>query len=181
MGITVDVTGFYFSETVPFTKQETVQEVMEQVASKTQGRGTEFDFGPRRGVVGRKLNFIKVKFTCDAPRSRQVDPATGIGREKADRYFFYDDSDLTPMGETNDGQAQFVLAWQYYVTDQNGTLKNGTPQGGGFRTIVPFSQKSENYVFSDGDTITWRLVAIFGKNAVEDEPKGKYPPASATS
>ena len=175
MGITLDVTGFYFSETVPFNNQQTVQEVMEQVALKTEGRGTVFNFEPRLGSAGNKLNSISVEFNCDAPRSRQVNPNTGIGREKVDRFFFFCDENLEPMGPTNKNQAQFVLAWQYYVTDKNGMLKNGTPQSGGFRTIVPFSNPVSDFELCDGDTITWRLVAIFSSDAGSSQPKGKYP------
>mgnify|MGYP006425228631 FL=1 len=175
MAITLDVTGFYFSEVVPFNHQKTVQEVMEQVALKTKGRGTVFDFDPRIGSSGRKLNSISVEFKCDPPRSRQVDPNTGIGREKNDRLFFFCDKDLQPTGATDKNQAQFVLAWQYYVTDKNGTLKNGTPQSGGFRTIVPFSTPVSDFELCDGDTITWRLVAIFSTDAGSSQPKGKYP------
>jgi hypothetical protein len=178
MAITVDVTGFYFSETVPFNNQITVQEVMEQVAVKTQGRETEFNFAPRAGQPGKWLNSITVEFKCDLPRSRQVDPNTGIGIEKADKFFHYDDSVGSLMGPTDKEQAQFALVWQYYVTDKFGVLKNGTPQGGGFRTVVPFVEPSSGFTFADGDTITWRLVAIFSKNATGPAMVGKYPATS---
>jgi hypothetical protein len=62
-----------------------------------------------------------------------------------------------------------VLAWQYYVENEQGTNKSKTKAAEKFK---PFGDKEADYEIEDGDTIIWRLVAI---NLTEEEERKKRP------
>lgn len=49
------------------------------------------------------------------------------------------------------------LVWQYYVSDKDERVKSKTPVSRGFNS---FAVVPTGWVFADGDTVTWRLVAI---------------------
>ena len=168
MQIILDVTGFYFSTTVDIDNPKTVQEIMEKAALQTASQPTKLDFGPRLDAArGAKLNFIQVVFDGQPPVSRQKRPGGGVVT-KVDRKYIFDDTAQVLTGPTNLGQAQYQLAWQYYVSDKTGRIRNGTPATGGDRTIVPFSVDAKEYAFEDGDVVTWRLVGIFSQDAPKD-------------
>lgn len=48
------------------------------------------------------------------------------------------------------------LVWQYYITESNQKSKSKTPISRGFQAFG----ENPNYSLENGDTITWRLVAI---------------------
>jgi hypothetical protein len=52
------------------------------------------------------------------------------------------------------------LVWQYYVTSATGTNKSRTRVDRGFQAFGETTAGVPNYNLADGDTITWRLVAI---------------------
>ncbi len=186
----VDITGFYFDETVIVKKGATVFDVMTAVAAKTKGTDKELTFAaapvddPKTPAdETRFLKSITVTYGESAvPRSRQSH------RPKKERLFHFSDSPQQKIvamenGEPKKDAAPGALAWQYYVLSKpldNGSgrvLKNAIGTGN-LRRIVPFKDSNTangGIELEDGDRIVWRLVGIFGTDAPEGDTKTAAP------
>ncbi|MEO1152186.1 MAG: hypothetical protein AAFW83_14530 [Pseudomonadota bacterium] len=162
--ITVDVTGFYFRKTIPLGTAKTVKDVMDNIVAATANEFPclQYESSTRPGKM-KFLRSITARFDEDnPPRSRQS------GVMKAERVFTYNDEACETMDVP--GGASFALAWQYYVRDVHGRLKNSIGNCEA-RRIIPFADSdsaSGGVTLEEGDVITWRLVAIFGSNVPAD-------------
>ncbi len=165
--VTLDVTGFYFSETIEGedTDLKTVKDVMVAVVKKTAGTDREFTFKSLFTGKGEFCSKIQINYK-KAPSSRQLIDKNGDGvftpfpeRLEAGIYG-YDDENPTITNPQ--------LAWQYYIVGENGTGALRSGEIGGKRTVVPFSDSNRDpaqggVVLATKDVITWRLVAICGE------------------
>jgi hypothetical protein len=160
--VTLDVTGFYFSQKVNVPEDSTIKDVMIAVVAATYGTDTEFTFSPHVTGYGEFCRMISIRFQ-KMPLSRQFaqngtrfqPPGVSKGVYEFDDY-------------TKDNQfANPQLAWQYYIVaeDGTGTLRSG--EVGGKRTVVPFSRSNSGNgsvpKLQQNDRIIWRLVAICQK------------------
>lgn len=156
--IHLDITGFYYRYDADPKGIETVYDLMKAAEGKTSGNGGKLSFKPEAGTVF--CTEITVDYDASStPKSRQ----SGAPRPKG-RYT-YTDNVLSPANRiTVPGGATGLLVWQYYVTDSNGKLKSGY-NAAGERRIVGFLESNKppyGAELEDEDTVTWRLVAIFG-------------------
>jgi hypothetical protein len=174
INVTLDVTGFYFSETIRAEEADlrTVKDVMLAVVAKTSGTDKELTFKSLYSAKGEFCSKIQVLHRR-SPTSRQLVEKDGVlvpfptGLEAG--IYAYDDENPTYINPQ--------LAWQYYVVgdEGRGALKSG--EIGGKRTVVPFSDSNRDadrggVTLADKDVIIWRLVAICNGPTVKSPPSG---------
>jgi hypothetical protein len=155
--ITLDITGFYYRHETSPGGISSVLDLMNRAQGVRTKNGGVLSFV---SDVDGFVETITVDYDDDSkPTSRQTHDRRLTGR------YTYTDSPsnkgniiLVPPG-ANAG----IHVWQYYITDKNGCLKSGADVEG-IRTIIPFtiSDKPPGGPLKDGDTVTWRLVGIFG-------------------
>jgi hypothetical protein len=172
--VTLDVTGFYFSEKVKGddTVLKTVKDVMLAVVAQTAGTDKEFTFKSLFTAKGEFCSKIQVHHR-KPPSSRQFIEKPGVTEpvpfppNLAPGVYGFDDENPTFTNPQ--------LAWQYYVVgdEGKGALRSG--EVGGRRTVVPFSDSNRDAA-SGGvtlvtkDVIVWRLVAICNGPTVKSIP-----------
>lgn len=150
--VTLDVTGFYFSQTVDVPEGASVEDVMLQAERDTRNDPErEFSFVPMFKGTKKFLQTITVNWKVEA-ESRQQPANPGEPRRKYPAGVYIFDDELGSPVRNN-----LALVWQYYIFDETGALLTAD------RKIVPFSETNtgENpIVFKDGYKVVWRLVAI---------------------
>ncbi|WP_295526737.1 hypothetical protein [Novosphingobium sp. Chol11] len=180
MEIFIDIAGMFYRHRVTVGENPSVFDVMDAVRGQRalHGGGTlQFDIEPSATIEnpdGSPMEFISyIEVTYDdnsKPVSRQ-----GNGEIISGVYAFNDGTKVFP--DKQDGNIRFQLVWQYYVTSKLGVVKNLGKDGS--RKIVGL--KSNNLMPPDitlesGDTIMWRLVAIFDleQTAEKEANKGAF-------
>lgn len=187
MEITVDITGMYYRHTVTMdTPDPTVFEVMQKAALTPAPNGGVMSFKTEdsAGRPAKSVNCITVDYDATSkPTSRQLvdpgDPHTEFKdpERPTGTYTFNDNVNVIPP----QAGVSFRLAWQYYITNEDPntgieTIKNKGRSGG--RGIVKCKVSNKGIfgiTLADGDTITWRLVAIYG---LEESVAKKNPGAN---
>ncbi|MBM3956140.1 MAG: hypothetical protein FJ309_16285 [Planctomycetes bacterium] len=156
--IHLDITGFFYRYDADAAGIKTVFDLMQAAAGKTSGNGGVLSFDAEPG--SDFCQTITVDYGAGStPMSRQ----NGMARPKG-RYTYTDDVVTQANRITVPGGVTGVHVWQYYITDEKGKLKSGADAAGN-RKIVGFrvsDQPPYGAKLVDGDTVTWRLVAIFG-------------------
>ena len=169
--VKLDIAGMFFQVSVPVDEDATVEDVMKAAERQTAGgMGPEGETFRYTGEVvtsptGRlqTVNTITVVHRNGSARSRQTYSNTGNGRRYKDGIYSYSDNarfDAEGNFKPLDPNAEFVLAWQYYVYDADGkeSARSGQP-----RRVVSYADNSADrgYTLAEGSTVVWRLVAIF--------------------
>ncbi|MEM1039019.1 MAG: hypothetical protein AAGI12_06065 [Pseudomonadota bacterium] len=173
--ITVDVTGFFYRQEVPFTPGMNVLDVMkeaEMINNPTQSLNFT---APADDNGNAFVSEITVKFT-QQPVSRQksaaVIPPADLLRPSGT--YSYDDNPADANGDFDEAKVikvpsvggevpqEIFLAWQYYVLGDKKLLSGGDQ---GERFIKPMNRSGESpgpIVLEPGFEIRWRLVGIAG-------------------
>ena len=174
--VTLDVTGFYFSETIEGEDSvlKTVKDVMLAVVAKTSGTDKEFTFKSLFTAKGEFCSKIQVNHRRP-PVSRQFIEKAGVPNPVPFPPNL--DAGVSGFDDENPTFTNPQLAWQYYVVgdEGKGALKSG--EIGGRRTVVPFSDSNRDaarggVTLADKDVIIWRLVAICNGPTIKSLPSG---------
>ena len=157
VSLTIDVAGFYYSQTVSVPTTATLMTAMDAAKAKDAAAGaprmalnftTEILDGQEYIDCISVHHFDRAESRQD--KTRKYDP--GIYKYSDDEVYFLPNGNLAPR----DPMKSFVLSWQYYCYDIDGRdISRGQAETD--RKVVPFS------VSTVGDTrlLVWRLVAIF--------------------
>ncbi len=156
--IFLDVTGFYYRFECPAAGIRTVFDLMERAKDQSTENGgvLTFESDTQDPVY---CQTITVEFPAGSkPKSRQSGELRLTGK-----YTYTDDVRDTSNRIKVPGGRTGLHVWQYYITDKNGKLKSGVNEKGE-RRILGFKESDTGAYgapLADGDTVTWRLVAIF--------------------
>ncbi|MEN0109661.1 MAG: hypothetical protein AAF805_02955 [Planctomycetota bacterium] len=155
----LDITGFYFRGVAEVEPQATVADVLESVKQNPERHtastgdptypGVKFDYTLRHGFV----DALEVVFPPERPpvsRQRSLDPNKPVQKLEAGTYFFQD----SPIGQNP------LLAWQYYVSDENKLPQNGSAASKTEQRIITPSAETR-FEWADHWTVVFRLVGIF--------------------
>jgi hypothetical protein len=159
MKINLDITGMYYRAVVDMENNPTVLRVMEEAAKQSAGSDAvmTFDNVDSGGNPSPFVNYISVEyFGKNIPMSRQS------GAERPQGKYSYNDNKGRLVAQIP-GEVSLQLAWQYYVTTKDKFVKNLGADGE--RCIIPAGTSNTGkgaIILVDGDTVTWRLVAIYG-------------------
>lgn len=201
MGITVDVAGMYFSETVDYVQDDTIRDVLLRVQQKTNAPehlGAKFSFTGEDFSIPpfKTIQSVTVIHNDESAISRQIvldenlEPKRDAIGEFVRRqypkgiYHFSDDNflstgkgkDTDPLNPLDPNKA-FVSAWQYYIYDKNGTdlarkPRKNTDLPEEYRAIIPYDAKGK-IILEDGYKIVLRLVTIFVRPTHDDKKQLK--------
>ena len=179
INVKLRIVGLYFNETVRINDKLglTVRDVLDKYISEHPDLSVEggleyirFPFpGSNKDFVktftyhyGGIYNFdannrLEVAPPPSLPTSAAPDGPT-LGKQDRPEGIYTLSEDFEE--ELASGATRSVgLVWQYYVTDINGKHKSKTPVSRGFQAFGEIPAAT-NYDLANGDTITWRLVAI---------------------
>lgn len=165
--ITLDITGFYYRYA---TSPGGIYSVFDLMNS---AQGVRVQNGGVLSFQQDPNGFVDTITVDYDDNSQPVSRQSGEPRQKT-KYSFTDNV-RSPVNRISvPGSSTGLLVWQYYITDERGTLKSGA-DAQGIRTIVPFtlSDQPPGAPLVDGDTVTWRLVAIFGVADLIDQNKDR--------
>lgn len=157
--IHLDITGFYYRFSCELDGIRTVFDLMSKARGVPTANGGKlfFDADPARPNF---CQTITVEYPAGSrPKSRQSGDPRPLG------LYTYTDDVLDPNNRivVPNGQTGLHI-WQYYITNRDRQIKTG-PNEAGNRAIVGFKvsdQEPYGAALEDEDTVTWRLVAIFG-------------------
>jgi hypothetical protein len=174
--VTLDIAGMYYSKKVKVKTGATVEDVMTAAMSLNAPGSARLYFDPEESQGERYIDSIRVEHDGGSAKSRQ-DPS----RVYADgTYEYYDDDveivEISPTTRrlvAKSSPLPYVLAWQYYVYDEEfRDLSRKRAPDGIKRTVVPFSKSNANgFMLGNNYTIVWRLIAIFVKPTYGDSLK----------
>lgn len=170
--VTLDVAGMYYRKDVEVDEGATVEDVMLAAQASNGPRGAQLDFETETINGETFLDSITVTHQGKSARSGQ-----NKQRIYPDgTYEYYDDDVIlnkkTGLFEPKDPTREFVLAWQYYVYDNNGN--DLSRFGGEARKVVPFTRSDTEYAFEARFapyTVVWRLIAIWLRPSYGDSLK----------
>ena len=171
--ITLDIAGFYYGHSVPADGITTVVNLMEKARGVRTSNGGVLDF--RLDQNNLFIETISVEYDrVSNPESRQKGlPAAIPGRRPTGLYSFTDDV-LDPANRiSSPGRIPGLHAWQYYITSADGVLKS-RGDSDLMRGIAPAAKSDQppyGVTLIDGDTVVWRLIAIFGLNHFFDSQR----------
>lgn len=168
------IVGLYFNSSVTIDDAKiqagvSVKNVLDTyVALKpvTEAGGLAYavkqDFGdplsrPYESVLSFTHNFVgRYDFDGNGSTADTVDGPTLSGSDREEGIYKLQEGTIA-------GVTSGVLGWQYYVESFAGVLKSKTVRGAsidkGFNYFAEVPEAPEKRI-ADGDTITWRLVAI---------------------
>ncbi len=165
MEITIDITGMYYRNTVNIDKENpTVFDVMQAAAGVRAPNGGMMAFTTvdKNFMEYPFVNSITVFYDDESlPMTRQTGASSVKTPQRPKGVYTFNDNNTVSESQIDDG-ISYQIAWQYYVSNGK-TIKNLGVDGA--RGIVPVknsNQAPNGIPLADGDTITWRLVAIFG-------------------
>ena len=164
MQITLDITGMYYRNTVTVDEGATVFQVMQAAAGVPAPNGgiMQFKTEDKDGMQRDFVNSITVEYgEGSTPESRQINAPASKDPTRPKGIYTFDDNAAVSASQIKGG-VTYQLAWQYYITNGK-TIKNLGDNGK--RGIVPVKRSDDPEIgikLVDGDTITWRLVAIYG-------------------
>lgn len=171
--INLEVTGFYYQLSVPADGIVTVIDLMNAARGVKSPNGGVMDFA--LDVDGRFIETIAVKYdrTSTFGSSQRNLTVLPKRRPTGGLYSFTDDAIAPANRISRPGQVPGLLAWQYYVSDINGRMKSriGTTEPLGIGTAAESDQLALGEPLEDGDTVAWRIVAIFGLNHYFDSKR----------
>lgn len=171
--INLDITGFYYQISVPAQGIVTVLDLMNAAKGVKSPNGGVLDFA--LDFDGRFVQTISVNYdrNCELKNRQQNLTVLPKRRPTGGLYSFTDDV-LEPANRLNvAGQVPGLHAWQYRVSDINGRMKSriGNTEFLGIGPSNEPHQLSLGEPLEDGDTVTWRIVAIFGLNHYLDSKR----------
>ena len=157
--INLRIVGLYFNEEVniPLKKGLTVKDVVDKYIERNNdisiAGGLDYTppnpYTPGSSVESFTYNF-NGSFNYDGlPGISLVDgPTLGKNNRRAGTY---------TLSETLLATEEAFLTWQYYVVSKGGKVKSKTSS---LRKFTPWGD-APDYKFKDGDSIIWRLVAVY--------------------
>ena len=160
--INLRIVGLYFNEEVniPLKKGLTVKDVVDEYI-KDKGNSSVvggLSYTPNPYTTGSSVisfthNFSG-SFNYDGlPGISLVDgPTLGKRKRKAGVYTLSEETLKTELAEE-----KIFLTWQYYVVSKGGKVKSKTPSS---RKFTRWGNPPD-YKFKDGDSVIWRLVAVY--------------------
>lgn len=169
ISVRVDVAGMYYRPKAPVKvpKGSSVLKALEAVRDRdieaflADGSDPIFDFsietGPTNGLFINEIAIIH--------RTPAISGQSSTRKYEAGRYAYPDDpvglreiDNTTRLVRTDGRDLPYVLAWQYYLYDNEGR-DLARKMGSTVRKVEPVSQK----ILDIDVTIVWRLIAIFVK------------------
>lgn len=169
--VKLDIAGMFFQVSVSVDENATVENVMDAAVRQTAGgmgpKGETFLYTSEQvtSPTGRlqTVNTITVIHRNGSATSRQTYAGAVNGRRYKDGIYSYSDNarfDAEGNFKPLDPNADFVLAWQYYVYDADGkeSARSGQP-----RRVISYADNGADrgYSLAEDSTVVWRLVAIF--------------------
>lgn len=173
--INLEITGFYFRLSVPADGIVTVLDLMNSARGVESANGGVMDFALDFGQ--RFVERISVNHgrTIASEEDRQKFTVLPKRRPTGGLYSFTEDVTEPENRISRPGQVSGTHAWQYYVSDIEGRMKSwiGTtePLGIGATAEAESDQLAIGEPLKDGDTVAWRIVAIFGLNHYFDSKR----------
>lgn len=154
--VTLRIVGLYFNETFEMALDETtnVKNVVDEY------------IGLRHNLrYGLQPNGSLASFTYDFNGKYNFNGflGTGIGDGPTLNNKNLQAGAYT-LAEAKIEETKTLLAWQYYVVAKSGTVKSKTKVTRRFK----FWDQAPDYRIVDGDTIIWRLIAIYDAPYAED-------------
>ncbi len=173
--INLEITGFYFRLSVPADGIVTVLDLMNSARGVESANGGVLDFALDFGQ--RFVERISVNHgrTSTSEEGRQKFTVLPKRRPTGGLYSFTEDVTEPENRISRPGQVSGTHAWQYYVSDIEGRMKTwiGTTEtlGIGATAEAESDQLAIGEPLKDGDTVAWRIVAIFGLNHYFDSKR----------
>ena len=177
INVNLRIVGLYFNETIKITDKPnlTVRDVLDKYISEHSDlsvaggleyirfpfeiNGNDFvktfnyNFGGTYNYEGD--NTLVVAANPELPTLAAPD-GVSLGKQEREEGIYTLSEDFEDEFTSIATKAKVGLVWQYYVVSNTGVNKSKTPVNRGFK---PFGGRPI-YNLADGDTITWRLVAI---------------------
>jgi hypothetical protein len=171
--INLEITGFYFRLSVPADGIVTVLDLMNAASGVESANGGVMDFAldfDQRFIETISVNYGR---TSTSERHRENLTVLPKRRPTGGLYSFTEDVTEPENRISRPGQVPGLHAWQYYVYDINGRMKSrvGTTELLGVKPAAESDQLSLGEPLEDGDTVAWRIVAIFGLNHYFDSKR----------
>ena len=183
INVTLRIVGLYFNETVRINDRRglTVRDVLDKYISEhsdlSVAGGLEyirfpFEINGKDFVKTFNYNFggtynyegdntLVVAANPELPTLAAPD-GISLGKQEREEGIYTLSEDFEDEFTSVATKEKVGLVWQYYITSNTGVNKSKTPVGRGF---LPFGKNPPLpapplYDLEEGDTITWRLVAI---------------------
>jgi hypothetical protein len=157
--VTLRIVGLYFNETFEMAINETtnVQKVVDEYIELKHD--LSYGVQPNGSLASFTYDFNgKYNFNGFSGTGPEDGPTLNNKNLQAGTY---------TLAEAMIEETKTLLAWQYYVVAKSGTVKSKTKASRGFK----FWNQAPDYLITDGDTIIWRLVAIYDAPYAEEYPK----------
>lgn len=169
--ITLDIAGFYYGCSVPADGIVTVLGLMNKAKNVRTSNDGVLNFDLENNQYINRLSV-----TYDGVRNPESRQKGGLGLPKArpkGTYEFTDDVFSPSNRIIVPGKVSGLHAWQYYITDVDGRLKSRGKEEltRGIVSAAESDQEPFGKPLVDGDTVVWRLIAIFGLNDILDSQR----------
>lgn len=151
MTIEIDITGFYYRNSIDAESIVTVADAMKKAAAGPAPNGGLL-------TVTDDANGFVNSITVVYPSAASPQSGQGLGARPKGIYGFNDDPLTGNNAVPGTGNINGQLVWQYYVERGGAVLNND-------RKIYAYTESDSAPMvgaLEDGDKIIWRLVAIFG-------------------